>query len=68
MSVKRMISDEYWPGAKAAAPKRCAKVIEFPASAETADPYAQPEQGTAEEFYIATQPYAPQWDWEFREF
>lgn len=54
----------------AAEMRREAEIIEFPGAAVRADAqadYHQPEHGTAEEFYIAHQPFAPQWDWDFRE-
>jgi hypothetical protein len=48
-------------------PVHDAEIIEFPGAVVRSE-YRQPDLGTAEEFYIAEQPFAPQWDWDFRSF
>ncbi|GIL00976.1 MAG: hypothetical protein BroJett030_08750 [Alphaproteobacteria bacterium] len=67
--LKKSTTD--WPGAVSrvtgTARRRAAEIIDFPFAPERVD-YQQPDLGTAEEFYIATQPFAPQWDWTFRKF
>ncbi len=53
------------PVPQATQPIHDAEIIEFPITAARPE-YLQPELGTAEEFYIADQPFAPQWDWDLR--
>ena len=67
MPEARKLRYSGWPSVQPVPVVRpAAHIIDFPAAPDTAEGLP-PDFGTAEEFYIAAQPFAPQWDWSFRE-